>query len=282
MSKSIAYLNLIRFFNPIGFWLLLWPGLWGLFLSGNMDISYFTIVVLGSFLTRSVGCAINDMIDIQYDKKVDRTKNRPLANGDLTFKEALIFTIILAAACLYLLSLTNIQTICLVLFVAVPMIVIYPLMKRFIAIPQLFLGATFGLSLPISYSMAEGYVSLEIIFLYLGCIFWILAYDSYYALCDIEDDKKININSSPIFFGADTQKAIMLFYGLFVLIVMLLAIQNNFKLMFIGVLFLLYQGYFQNQLSQEGKNLEAFKSNSHVGLVIAIILFMENQSGLYS
>tara|TARA_B100000686_G_C16663465_1_gene902282 strand:+ start:79 stop:606 length:528 start_codon:yes stop_codon:yes gene_type:complete len=174
------------------------------------------------------------------------------------------------------------QTICLVLFVAVPMIVIYPLMKRFIAVPQLFLGATFGLSLPISYSMAEGYVSLEIIFLYLGCIFWILAYDSYYALCDIEDDKRININSSPIFFGADTQKAIMLFYGLFVLIVMLLAIQNNFKLMFIGVLFLLYQGYFQNQLSQEGKNLEAFKSNSHVGLVIAIILFMENQSGLYS
>ena len=116
----------------------------------------------------------------------------------------------------------------------------------------------------------------------MGCIFWILAYDSYYALCDIEDDKKININSSPIFFGADTQKAIMLFYGLFVLIVMLIAIQNNFKLMFIGVLFLLYQGYFQNQLSQEGKNLEAFKSNSHVGLVIAIILFMENQSGLYS
>ena len=94
--------------------------------------------------------------------------------------------------------------------------------------------------------------------------------------------KKININSSPIFFGTDIQKAIMLFYSLFVLIVMLLAIQNNFKLMFIGVLFLLYQGYFQNKLSQEGKNLEAFKSNSHVGLVIAIILFMENQSGLYS
>ena len=79
MSKSIAYLNLIRFFNPIGFWLLLWPGLWGLFLSENMDISYFTIVVLGSFLTRSVGCAINDMIDIQYDKKVDRKYKSSLA-----------------------------------------------------------------------------------------------------------------------------------------------------------------------------------------------------------
>ena len=282
MSKLIAYLNLIRFFNPIGFWLLLWPGLWGLFLSENMDISYFTIVVLGSFLTRSLGCAINDIIDIQYDKKVDRTKNRPLANGDLKIKDAFLLITILAAACLYLLSLTNTQTICLVLFIAIPMIVIYPLMKRFIAVPQLFLGATFGLSLPISYSMAEGYISLEIIFLYIGCIFWILAYDSYYALCDIEDDKKISINSSPMFFGADTQKAIMLFYGIFVLIIMMLAIQNNFELMFIGILFLLYQGYFQNQLAKEGRNLEAFKSNSHVGLVIAIILFMENQSGLYS
>jgi len=156
MSKLIAYLNLIRFFNPIGFWLLLWPGLWGLFLSENMDISYFTIVVLGSFLTRSLGCAINDIIDIQYDKKVDRTKNRPLANGDLKIKDAFLLITILAAACLYLLSLTNTQTICLVLFIAIPMIVIYPLMKRFIAVPQLFLGATFGLSLPISYSMAEG------------------------------------------------------------------------------------------------------------------------------
>ena len=282
MSKVIAYLNLIRFFNPIGFWLLLWPGLWGLFLSGNMDISYFTIIVLGSFLTRSLGCAINDITDIKYDRKVDRTKSRPLANGDLTLKEALVFTFILASACLYLLSLTNMQTIYLVLTVAVPMIIIYPLMKRVIAIPQLFLGATFGLSLPISFSIAEGYVSLEIIFLYIGCIFWILAYDSYYALCDIEDDLKIHINSSAIFFGADIQKAIMLFYSVFVLITMLVAIQNNFKLMFIGALFLLYQGYFQNQLSQDGRNLEAFKSKSHVGLVIAIILFMENQSGLYS
>ena len=282
MSKVIAYLNLIRFFNPIGFWLLLWPGLWGLFLSGNMDISYFTIIVLGSFLTRSVGCAIIDIIDIKYDRKVDRTKSRPLANGDLTLKEALLFTLILASACLYLLSLTNMQTIYLVLAVAVPMIIIYPLMKRVIAVPQLFLGATFGLSLPISFSIAEGYVSLEIIFLYIGCIFWILAYDSYYALCDIKDDQKIHINSSAIFFGADIQKIIMLFYSIFVLIVMLVAIENNFKLMFIGALFLLYQGYFQNQLSQEGRNLEAFKSNSHVGLVIAIILFMENQSGLYN
>lgn len=282
MSKVIAYLNLIRFFNPIGFWLLLWPGLWGLFLSGNIDISYFTIIVLGSFLTRSVGCAINDIIDIKYDRKVDRTKSRPLANGDLTLKEALLFTLILASACLYLLSLTNMQTIYLVLAVAVPMIIIYPLMKRVIAVPQLFLGATFGLSLPISFSIAEGYISLEIIFLYIGCIFWILAYDSYYALCDIKDDQKIHINSSAIFFGADIQKIIMLFYSIFVLIVMLVAIENNFKLMFIGALFLLYQGYFQNQLSQEGRNLEAFKSNSHVGLVIAIILFMENQSGLYN
>ena len=89
MSKLVAYLNLIRFFNPIGFWLLLWPALWGVFIEPGFQLKHFAIVVLGAFLTRSLGCAINDILDRNYDNKVERTKGRPLANGDLSLMQAL-------------------------------------------------------------------------------------------------------------------------------------------------------------------------------------------------
>ena len=107
MNKVNSYLSLIRFYNPIGFWLLLWPGLWGLFITNSFEIDHFTIVVLGSFLTRSLGCAINDLLDHKYDREVDRTKDRPLANGELSLAEGIIFTALLGIGCLYLLSLTN-------------------------------------------------------------------------------------------------------------------------------------------------------------------------------
>ena len=282
MTKTNAYLHLIRFYNPIGFWLLLWPGLWGLFLSSNFNIENFTIVVLGSFLTRSLGCAINDFLDRDFDKDIERTKNRPLASKNLSLFEAGIFIVVLASICVFLLMQTNPYTIKLVCYIAVPMIIVYPLMKRFLAMPQLFLGATFGLSLPISYSIAESSINLEVIFLYLGCIFWIIAYDTYYALCDIEDDKKLNLNSSAIFFGNDTQKAIILFSLLFLGVVMLFALKNSSFLLGVGAVFLIYQIYFQNKLSNLNKNLDAFKANSHIGLIIAILIFIENQNEFYS
>ena len=238
MTKLNAYLELIRFYNPIGFWLLLWPGLWGLFLSDNFNISNFTIVILGSFLTRSLGCAINDLSDMKFDKNVERTKDRPLANNSLSVIEALLFIILLSACSLLLLSLTNIFTIKLVGLIAVPMIIIYPLMKRFIAVPQIFLGATFGLSLPISYSIAEGTISLEVLFLYFGCVFWIIAYDTYYALCDLDDDRKLKLNSAAIFFGDDARKAVIVFSSLFVLSILVLAYKNISSIIAVGVLFL--------------------------------------------
>ena len=155
-------------------------------------------------------------------------------------------------------------------------------MKRFLAVPQLFLGATFGLSLPISYSIAESSINLEVIFLYLGCIFWIIAYDTYYALCDLADDRKLNLNSSAIFFGNDSQKVIILFSLLFLGIIMVFALKNSSLILGAGVIFLLYQIYFQNKLSKANKNLDAFKANSHIGLVLAILIFIENQNEFFS
>ena len=282
MTKLNAYLELIRFYNPIGFWLLLWPGLWGLFLSDNFNISNFTIVVLGSFLTRALGCAINDLSDRNYDKNVERTKNRPLANNSLSVVEALVFTGLLGALSLFLLSQTNTYTIKLVGFLAAPMIVLYPLMKRFIAVPQIFLGATFGLSLPISYSIAEGTITNEVLFLYLGCVFWITAYDTYYALCDVEDDRKLRLNSSAIFFGVDTPKVAMTFSSLFAATILVFAYKSASSIIALGVIFLAYQINLQNKLSLSNKNLEAFKANSHVGLVIAILIFIEKQSEFFN
>ena len=282
MTKLNAYLELIRLYNPIGFWLLLWPGLWGLFLSSNFNISNFTIVVLGSFLTRALGCAINDLSDRNYDKNVERTKNRPLANNSLSVVEALVFTGLLGALSLFLLSQTNTYTIKLVGFLAAPMIVLYPLMKRFIAVPQIFLGATFGLSLPISYSIAEGTITNEVLFLYLGCVFWITAYDTYYALCDVEDDRKLRLNSSAIFFGVDTPKVAMTFSSLFAATILVFAYKSASSIIALGVVFLAYQINLQNKLSLSNKNLEAFKANSHVGLVIAILIFIEKQSEFFN
>ena len=188
----------------------------------------------------------------------------------------------LASSCIFLLLQTNAFTIKLVCYLAIPMIIVYPLMKRFLAVPQLFLGATFGLSLPISYSIAESSISLEVIFLYLGCIFWIIAYDTYYALCDLADDRKLNLNSSAIFFGNDSQKVIILFSLLFLGIIMVFALKNSSLILGAGVVFLSYQIYFQNKLSKANKNLDAFKANSHIGLVLAILIFIENQNEFFS
>ena len=151
MSNINNYLNLIRFYNPIGFWLLLWPGIWGLFISENLTIQNFVIVIIGAFLTRSIGCAVNDILDRNIDGSVKRTASRPLATGELKPFEAIIFTLILAVLALIMLSLTSNYAIKIVMFVAIPLIVLYPLAKRFFLLPQLILGLTFGLS-PVSYT----------------------------------------------------------------------------------------------------------------------------------
>ena len=229
---------------------MFWPGVWGLLISNNLNVENFTIVLLGSFLTRSLGCAINDFADKDFDKDVERTKTRPLASEQLTRTEAFVFIIAMALSSIYLLLQTNAYTIKFVSVIAIPMIIIYPFMKRFIAVPQLFLGLTFGLSLPVSYSIAAGGLNLEIIFLYIGCVFWIMAYDSYYALCDVHDDKKLSLNSSAIFFGTDTQRVTVLFSSLFAISYLIFTIKNASLILFVGFLFMVGHIYYQNKLSQ--------------------------------
>ena len=143
MNKLNAYLNLIRFYNPIGFWLLLWPGMWGLFMSDNFEIKHFAIVLVGAFLTRSLGCAINDYFDMEFDGCVQRTKDRPLVTGIVKPSEALILFFFLIFLSGLLLNWMNWLTIKVAAFGLV-LATFYPLTKRFFAIPQFFLGLAFS------------------------------------------------------------------------------------------------------------------------------------------
>ena len=203
----MKYIRLSRLDKPIGIYLLLWPSVLGLLLAalneGYIDFKNYLIVIAGAILVRSCGCVINDISDHKFDRLVERTKDRPIASGEISLKQAWGFFIVLSIASLSLLLLTPTITIKLALSFSL-LILIYPLAKRFIKAPQVILGITFGSGSIISYSLQSGSFSLSIIILYVGLVAWIVSFDSIYALEDIEDDAKIGINSTPILWGKKT------------------------------------------------------------------------------
>jgi len=203
MNKLKDYAELTRFNRPIGSLLLMWPTLWALWLAaaGRPDWSLLVIFVLGVFSMRSAGCVINDYADRKVDGHVDRTKNRPLPSGRVSEKEALaLFTgLSLISFCLVL--LTDWQTI-LLSFVGLGLAALYPFMKRYTHLPQLFLGLAFSWAIPMAYSAQGGSLSDPILWmLFLANCFWTIAYDTYYAMTDRPDDLKIGIKSTAILFG---------------------------------------------------------------------------------
>jgi 4-hydroxybenzoate polyprenyltransferase len=273
-SKILNYAHLARLDKPIGIYLLLWPSLLGLLLgaisNGSIDFENILIVVVGSILVRSCGCVINDISDRDFDKAVERTKERPLASGNISLGEAWIFFIILSIASFSLLLATPLLTIKIALCVSL-LIVLYPLSKRFLKAPQLILGITFGSGSVISYSLQSEIFSLSIIILYFGLVAWIVSFDSFYALEDINDDKKIGINSTPILWGDKTIFIANILHLIFYASLLLIAYLNEFSIFFlftIGILSLLL--YSQNQLAKKERYLNAFKINNYIGLVAVL------------
>ena len=273
-SKILNYVRLARLDKPIGIYLLLWPSLLGLLLGaisrGSIDFENILIVVVGSILVRSCGCVINDISDRDFDKVVERTKERPLASGNISLKEAWIFFIILSVASFSLLLATPLLTIKIALCVSL-LIVLYPLSKRFLKAPQLILGITFGSGSVISYSLQSESFSLSIIILYIGLVAWIISFDSFYALEDIDDDKKIGINSTPILWGDKTIFIANVLHLVFYASLLLIAYLNEFSIFFLftmGILLLLL--YYQNQLAKKELYLNAFKTNNYIGLVAVL------------
>ena len=214
-ERLISYGYLIRLDKPIGTLLLLWPTLWALWLasSGVPDLSILLIFTAGTFLMRSAGCAINDYADRDFDRHVKRTQGRPVTSGKISGKEAVAVAGALALLAFLLIQPLNTftkQLSVLALLVAF----IYPFTKRFFAMPQAILGVAFGFGIPMAYAAVLDFIPLEAWFLFIGNIFWAIAYDTAYAMVDRDDDLRLGLRTSAITFGQYDVVAIAISYGM--------------------------------------------------------------------
>lgn len=218
-QRIILYWRLMRMDKPIGILLLLWPTLWGLWIAGqgHPDIGITLIFIMGTVLMRAAGCVLNDLADRHFDGKVERTKDRPLATGAVSVKEALGLAVGLSFLSFLLVLQTNRLTILLsvaALFLAAS----YPWTKRFFATPQAYLGVAFGFGIPMAFAAQTGHVPTVAWWMLLANIFWSLAYDTAYAMVDRNDDVHLGIHSSALFFGRYEVAAIMACYTMMLLV----------------------------------------------------------------
>lgn len=281
MEKLKAYADLLRLHAPTGYMLLLYPCLFGLGLSITelSQLRYALLFFVGSLVMRSSGCIINDIFDRNIDCRVDRTKNRPLATRILSIKEALAALVILMLIGLAILC-TLPRLAIIIGILTVPLITIYPLMKRITYFPQAVLGMSFGgAGVLIAYASITNTVSLPTILMYIGCIFWTLGYDGIYAFMDMDDDKKIGVKSIALFLRDLNYKAwLMCFYMIFILLFLCSAflVKCNFYILpfvLAGLIMLKWQVWTLDIKSRENC-MERFKNNNYVGLIISIGLII--------
>lgn len=218
-SRLALYLNLIRWDRPAGSYLLLWPTLSALWIAaqGFPGWHLLAVFVLGTFLMRSAGCAVNDVADREFDRHVKRTAQRPVTSGALSAQEALLFGAVLAFVAFLLVLTTNLATI-LWSFAALAVTIFYPFTKRFFSMPQAVLGVAFSFGIPMAFSAVTGTAPALAWWLLLGNLFWVLAYDTEYAMVDRDDDLKIGIRTSAITLGRFDVAGVMLFYAAFLAI----------------------------------------------------------------
>ena len=273
--KLIALGRLMRLDNPIGTLLLLWPTLSAFFIlkNGSPSLELVAIFCVGTFLMRSAGCVINDYFDRDFDGKVKRTKNRPLVTGEIKPQEALILFCILISLSASLLIWTNKLTI-LLAFIGLLIAVIYPLTKRFFKVPQLFLCFAFSWGVLMVSAAELDSISLTSFIIFTACFFWIMAYDTAYAMSDKEDDESIGLYSSAITFGKHSQKLILschlISLCLWSLSGYIVKINPAF---YLSILICLLLVFFQFQLIKDGdreKCFLAFKRNNWIGFTILL------------
>ena len=277
MNQLNLFVELTRLKKPIGYMLLFWPCAWGLTIaydfSSNLNNYFFYLLLFffGSVFMRSAGCIVNDIIDRKFDKKVSRTKNRPIASGKISVKLGLFYTSILCLIALAILLNFNSLTIILALG-SMPLAFTYPLMKRYTYWPQLFLGITFNYGLILGWTSTTNEISIVPIIFYLGAIFWTLGYDTIYGFQDIKDDEIIGLKSTSIKFKKKPIKFLYLCYSLFFLNIILSSyLMNLSKLNYFVLIFVAMQLYFQlNKLNIKSpfNCLKIFKSNNLLGAII--------------
>ena len=276
------FINVTRLNKPIGFLLLFWPCSWGLSLAlyfdGDLNIFlyYLFLFFCGSVLMRSAGCIINDIVDEETDKKVFRTKNRPIASGLLSKKLAWIYTLILCSLAFLILIQFNFLTICLGIF-SVIFVFSYPFMKRYTYWPQLFLGFTFNWGIVMAWTSVMNEISYLPILLYIGAIFWTLGYDTIYGIQDISDDEVIGVRSTAIKFKNNLNLFIGSCYLISsaIILFVMMTLKINYSLIFsiFFVLSLFYQIKIC-QIKSSQNCLRAFKLNNLSALIVFVGFFL--------
>ena len=264
-DRIIAYAYLIRLDKPIGTLLLLWPTLWALWLAsgGFPEWHLLIIFTLGTFLMRSAGCAVNDYADQDFDRHVLRTKERPITSGKISGKEALAVATTLALIAFLLIQPLNALTQELSFF-ALALAIIYPFTKRFFAIPQAVLGIAFGFGIPMAYAAVLGFIPMEAWVLFVGNIFWAIAYDTAYAMVDRDDDLRLGLRTSAITFGRFDVFAIAVSYGiLFLSQVWVAHLANLSNYFWVGWCLALACAVYHLKLVATRKREECFKAFRH-------------------
>ena len=274
-----AYIRLMRLDKPIGSLLLLWPTYWALFLSadGWPDLDLLIIFTLGVVVMRSAGCVINDYADRDIDKHVKRTRNRPITSGEISSRSALTLFVILIILALILVLQTNILTIKLS-FIAAGLAIIYPFTKRWTNLPQLVLGAAFGMSIPMAYAAQTANVPIEAGLIFLASIVWTLIYDTLYAMADRDEDLKIGLKSTAILFKKYDQIVITCLQLLLILIFIVMGNTFNlgqiyyFSLFIIGI-FMIYHQFLMKKRQNE-QYFKAFINNNYIGMTVFAGIFL--------
>lgn len=274
------YLYLMRLDRPIGWWLLLLPGWWGIALGSWMLTSWsivaFALFLIGAVIMRAAGCIINDIWDRDLDKQVERTAKRPLASGVISLFDALVLLTLLLMSGLAILILMPPLTVALG-FLSIPLIAIYPFMKRITWWPQLFLGIVFNFGVLMGFAAATETLTFGALLLYIGAIFWTLAYDTVYAHQDIEDDLRVGIKSTARLFGEKSKLFVSICYALAFLFLLGAMIETEISpaiyALLIPAVGYTIRGVKDWDPADQASSLVLFKANRDIGLLVFGALF---------
>ena len=282
MEKLRIIIQLTRLDKPIGILLLFWPCVWGLTLGYYFNektiiyLKYVVLFFLGSVLMRTAGSIFNDIIDKNFDKKVQRTKERPIASGKISVSEAFIYVIFFCLVAFFILLQFNWLTIALGISSMI-FVFSYPFMKRITYWPQLFLGLTFNWGIIMGWTAMTNNISIEPIILYFSAIFWTLGYDTIYGLQDIRDDEIIGVKSTSVKFKKNVKFFVGTCYSLFVflILIMFLMMEIDKYLLLLSVFFILPLIYQLKifKINNPKSCLAAFKINNLTGIFIFIFIF---------
>jgi 4-hydroxybenzoate polyprenyltransferase len=269
------YGKLMRIDKPVGIWLLLWPTLWALWLAGagHPDQGLFVVFVLGVFVMRSAGCVLNDYVDRKIDPYVERTRGRPLASGAVAPLEALLLFLALSLIAIGLATMLN-QPARLLAIIGALLTIAYPFVKRYVSIPQFVLGAAFGWAVPMAFAAQTGQTPQLAWLVFGSAVIWAVIYDTFYAMVDRDDDRKIGVKSTAILFGEADLFVIAGLQGLMLLALVLIGLRADLGFWFYAAVagsaaLMVYHQWLAHDRQPAGC-FRAFQHNHTIGLLIFV------------